>query len=43
MRARQSAPDLRAVVIRDFDEIADRPADTLEIMREVAGIGGKKG
>jgi len=36
-------PDMRVVVIRDFDALADRLAGTLEIMREVAKIAGKKG
>ena len=36
-------PDMRVVVIRDFDALADRLAGTLEIMREIAKIAGKKG
>ena len=36
-------PDMRVVVIRDFDELAERLAGTLAIMREIAKIAGKKG
>jgi transcription-repair coupling factor (superfamily II helicase) len=36
-------PDMRIVAIREFDELPDRLAGTLEIMREVAKIAGRKG
>jgi transcription-repair coupling factor (superfamily II helicase) len=36
-------PDMRVVLIRDFDELPERLAGTLAIMREIAKIAGKKG
>ena len=36
-------PDMRVVVIRDFDELPERLEGTLTIMREIAKIAGKKG
>jgi transcription-repair coupling factor (superfamily II helicase) len=36
-------PDMRVVVIRDFDELPERLAGTLAIMREIAKIAVRKG
>ena len=36
-------PDMRIVVVDDFEQLADRLDGTLRIMREIAKIAGKKG
>jgi transcription-repair coupling factor (superfamily II helicase) len=36
-------PDMRIVVIGDFEETAERLDGTLQIMRELAKIAGRKG
>ena len=36
-------PDMRIVVVDDFEKLEDRLAGTLRIMREIAKIAGKKG
>ena len=36
-------PDMRIVVVDDFEQLADRLDGTLMIMREIAKIAGKKG
>ncbi len=36
-------PDMRIVVIGDFEELTDRLEGTLKMMREIAKIAGKKG
>ena len=36
-------PDMRIVVVDDFEKLADRLTGTLRIMREIAKIAGKKG
>jgi len=36
-------PDMRIVVVGDFEEIPERLDGTLKIMRELAKIAGKKG
>jgi transcription-repair coupling factor (superfamily II helicase) len=36
-------PDMRIVVVGDFDEVAERLEGTLKIMRELAKIAGRKG
>ena len=36
-------PDMRIVVVDDFEKLADRLDGTLKVMREVAKIAGKKG
>jgi transcription-repair coupling factor (superfamily II helicase) len=36
-------PDMRIVVVGDFDELAERLEGTLKIMRELAKIAGRKG
>ena len=35
-------PDMRIVVAEDFEELDDRLAGTLKIMREIAKIAGKR-
>jgi transcription-repair coupling factor (superfamily II helicase) len=36
-------PDMRIVVVGDFEELPQRLEGTLAIMREIAKIAGKKG
>jgi transcription-repair coupling factor (superfamily II helicase) len=36
-------PDMRIVVVDDFEKLEDRLVGTLKIMREIAKIAGKKG
>ncbi len=36
-------PDMRIVVVDDFEQLADRLDGTLRMMREIAKIAGKKG
>ena len=36
-------PDMRIVVVDDFEKLADRLDGTLRVMREIAKIAGKKG
>jgi transcription-repair coupling factor (superfamily II helicase) len=36
-------PDMRIVVTDDFERLADRLSGTLQIMREIAKIAGKRG
>jgi transcription-repair coupling factor (superfamily II helicase) len=35
-------PDMRIVVVGDFDDIPERLSGTLSIMRELAKIAGRK-
>jgi hypothetical protein len=36
-------PDMRIVIVDDFEELKDRPEGSLKVMREIAKIAGKKG
>ncbi len=36
-------PDMRIVVVDDFEKLEDRLGGTLKIMREIAKIAGRKG
>ena len=36
-------PDMRIVVVDDFEKLKDRLDGTLKVMREIAKISGKKG
>jgi transcription-repair coupling factor (superfamily II helicase) len=36
-------PDMRIVVVDDFEKLEDRLKGTLQVMREIAKIAGKKG
>ena len=36
-------PDMRIVVIDDFERLEDKLSGTLKVMREIAKIAGKRG
>ena len=39
----RARPDMRIVIVGDWEELADRLEGALGVMREIAGIAGTKG